>query len=250
MPNVNASTLRDEILTIATQFVAANAADADFTRRSAPTFTYFTTHPVAPLNRRRLDLMLQRMSAVDKPRILDLACGAGLITCAASRLGGRALGLDINPSEVELARKFAAFGKFDARFETIDLMSNPNWYDQVESALGGAPHFVVMAYALHHLPGVERFVAELSAKLPSGTVVLVNEENPLSPLFQLKHLVRGVLQRDTEVEWHRTRSGWAKLFRAERFKDVKPTRGADPLPVLPALIPGACWSLVFEFERE
>lgn len=250
MPNVNVSTLCDEVLTTATQFISANSSNAELSKRLEPTFNYFTTHPVAPLNRRRLELLLERMAAVEKPRILDLACGAGLITCAASRLGGSILGLDISPSEIELARKFAAFGKFDARFDVIDLMTHPKWYDQVESALGGAPHFVLMAYALHHLPGVERFVTELSAKLPSGTVVLVNEENPLSPLFRLKHLVRGVLQRDTEVEWHRTRGGWAKLFRAERFKDLKPTRGADPVPGLPKVAPGACWSLVFEFERE
>jgi hypothetical protein len=116
--------------------------------------------------------------------------------------------------------------------------------------LGGPPHFVVMAYALHHLPGVERFVAELSAKLPRGTVVLVNEENPYSPLFRLKHVVRRFLQGDTEEEWHRSRGGWAKLFTAAHFKDTAPTEGADPLPGLASVMPSACWSLVFEFERE
>ncbi len=254
MPTVNIPALTDEVLATARAFVTVNApengGDPELRRRLGPTFEYFTTHPVAPLNRRRLELLLERIHAVDSPRVLDLACGAGLITGAISRLGGKVLGLDISPSEIELARKFTAFGKYSAQFDTIDLMSDPNWYAQATAALGGAPHFVVMAYALHHLPGVERFVAELSAKLPPGTVVLVNEENPHSPLFRLKHLVRGFLQGDTEQEWHRTRGGWARLFRDAHFKDQARTRGVDPLPGLAALLPAACWSLVFEFERE
>ncbi len=251
---VNIPTLTDEVLTHARGFIQANAipgaSNSELRKRLGPTFEYFTSHPVAPLNRRRLELMLGRIARIGKPRVLDLACGGGLITSAISRLGGKTLGLDINPSEIELARKFAAFGKYDARFEAIDLLGNPQWYAEVEKILGGAPHFVVMAYALHHLPGVEQFVVELSAKLPPGAVVLVNEENPVSPVFRLKHVVRGFLQGDTEEEWHRTRGGWAKIFKQTRFKDTARTEGADLLPGLPKLWTGACWSLVFEFERE
>jgi SAM-dependent methyltransferase len=219
------------------------------------TFGYFTTHPVAPLNRRRLALILEELERIshrlERPlRVLDLACGAGLITCAIGSRGHRALGLDLDADEIRLARAFAQEEKQDAMFAQADLLGDPGWERMAEESLGGRPDAVTLAYALHHLPGVEKFVERLGAWLPAGAALLVNEENPLSPLFRLKHRVRGWIQKDTDVEWHRSFPDWSRLLEAHGFRVTASPVGADPLPALDRLWPEKCWSLVFLAQRE
>src|SRR4051794_17230286 len=63
----------------------------------ALTYGYFTRPPVARLNQRRLHAILEaagnRSADLKRPlRILDLACGGGLITCALATMGHRTLG--------------------------------------------------------------------------------------------------------------------------------------------------------------
>src|SRR4051812_19906455 len=94
------------------------------------TFGYFTHHPVAPLNRKRLRIMLEavenRSKQLGRPlRVLDLACGGGLITCAISSLGHTALGLDLSQDEIRLAQLFASEEKLPGKFQQADLLQDP-----------------------------------------------------------------------------------------------------------------------------
>lgn len=213
------------------------------------TFKYFTEHPVAPLNRERLAMLLENVEAhADRTgrrlRVLDLACGGGLITCAIAQLGHQSLGLDLSPKEVGWACRFAADAKFQGDFAVADLVEDPAWERSVEATLKGKPDIVVLAYALHHLPRVEEFVARLGRWLEPGACLVINEENPLSPMFQLKHAVRTRVQKDTDVEWHRTYREWKQMLDQRGFQTMKP-RGADVVPGLATIAPGVCWSLVF-----
>lgn len=213
------------------------------------TFCYFTSHPLARLNRRRLIALVQRTLEETRrlgrpPRVLDLACGGGLIAETIATTGATTLGLDLNAHEIELASAFASA----ATFETADLIEDSAWERRVEVVLGGPPDIVVLAYALHHLPRVEGFVARLGTWLPAGALVLVNEENPRSPLFRAKHLFRTWVKRNTETEWHRTYGGWARLLSEARF-EVEAPAGYDPIRVLGTLAPQRCWSLVFGARR-
>lgn len=228
--------------------------------QSAPevrrTFGYFTRHPVAPLNRQRLELLLDEINTErqiqggNQPlRILDLACGGGLITCALARQGNRTLGVDLDPAEIRMAQLFAGEERLDGVFMRADLIQEPDWESRVEQTLGGKPHAVTMAYALHHLPQVEEFTQRLGRWLPSGAALIVNEENPEAPLFRLKHRVRTVLQHDTETEWHRSFSGWKALLDAAGFEIARGPRGLDFIPALGRLAPLRCWSLVFAARK-
>lgn len=216
-----------------------------------PTYGYFTRHPVAPLNRKRLRMMLERLDryrdALKRPlRVLDLACGGGLITCAIAARGHRVLGLDLSVDEIRLARLFAQKESLNGMFLQTDLLQNPNWEKMVEETLGGPPDVITLAYALHHLPGVEGFVERVSKWLPNGAVLLINEENPESPVFRLKHRVRTWIQKDTETEWHRTFAGWKEILEARGFRVDAVPQGAD---LLPWIGPLKSWSLVFSAER-
>lgn len=233
----------------AAAFHAAHAVEPGV----SSTFGYFTHHPVAPLNRKRLILLLdtidRRSRELERPlRVLDLACGGGLIASAIASLGHRTLGLDLRDDEIALARQFAAEAQSSARFERADLLDDPAWEQRAEDALDGTPDAVVLAYALHHLLRVDEFVARLGAWLPPGASLVINEENPRSAIFRLKHRVRTWIQHDTDVEWHRTYDGWKQLLDAHGFSTASPA-GADLLPVLGDRWPAACWSLVFTARK-
>ena len=217
------------------------------------TYGYFTSHPVSPLNRKRLTLMLDAIDArartLGRPlRVLDLACGGGLIANTIATLGHTVLGLDLRDDEIGLARAFTADVGSSARFDTADLLDDPTWEARAEAALGGKPDMIVLAYALHHFPRVEEFVARTSRWVDAGTQLLVNEENPESGIFRLKHVVRTWLQNDTDVEWHRTYGAWKDLLEQNAFATSAP-KGADLLPLIAGIAPGGCWSLVFTGER-
>ncbi|MGZ3687890.1 MAG: class I SAM-dependent methyltransferase [Bdellovibrionota bacterium] len=221
--------------------------------KARQTFGYFTHHPVAKLNGVRLETLLARLEersrTLHRPlRVLDLACGGGLISCAISSLGHRVLGLDLDAQEIALARKYALEEKQNALFHPMDVIEDPKWEAFCEETLGGRPDVIVLAYALHHLPRVEEFLSRVSTWLPPESWLLVNEENPRSPLFRLKHRVRGLIQRDTEQENHRTFEGWKSLLEQRGFQVSDPV-GADPLPGLARVRPSLCWSLIFTARR-
>src|SRR4051794_32187650 len=58
-------------------------------------------------------------------RVLDVACGNGNATLAASRAGTRAVGVDYVPSLIESARDRAVTEGLDARFEVGDAEALP-----------------------------------------------------------------------------------------------------------------------------
>ncbi|MCM2279512.1 MAG: class I SAM-dependent methyltransferase [Oligoflexia bacterium] len=227
-------------------------------------FGYFSSHPVAPLNRKRLLAMLRALqdwrkrhpSQNGEPRplrVLDLACGGGIITCAIAALGLRTVGVDANPEELRMARLFAFEEALDGVFLEADLLEDQPgklpWEVAVERTLGGKPDAVVLAYALHHFSDPDKLLSRLSAWLEPGTLLLINEENPLSPLFRLKHRVRGVIQRDTAGEFHRSHAQWRALLESTGFVSVAPPAGLDFFPGLGRLRPESCWSLVFTAQR-
>ncbi len=246
---MNAKDSLQRSLAEARALVARHPGDVRVSR----TFSYFTRHPVAPLNQKRLKALLDRLACAHErlgrpPCVLDLACGGGLIANTLALVPCQILGLDLDPAEIALAREFAQNLRTDARFDTANLLDDPTWEKTAETALGGPPDFVVLAYALHHLPRVEEFVARLSRWLPPGTVLLINEENPKSPLFQLKHWARGWLQNDTDTEWHRNPSDWKELLSQHGFACSSRT-GHDLIPGLGRLVPTLSWSVLFEATR-
>jgi SAM-dependent methyltransferase len=54
--------------------------------------------------------------------LLDAGCGTGEHTILAARLGARALGIDVSPRAIEMARRKAADRGVDARFEVLDAL--------------------------------------------------------------------------------------------------------------------------------
>lgn len=215
------------------------------------TYGIFADHGVARLNRQRLGALLEELEEIQtrqgKLRVLDIACGGGMISVGAALLGCKVAGIELNPEDLALAGKWiemSGFPSLDLTLQRANVLEGTGWQGEVEKLLGGKPQVVILAYALHHLSPVEKFIQELSAWLPKGSVLLINEENSISPTFRLKHIVRTFLQRDTEDERHRSFMGWRRILTNFRF-GVSTPRGLDLFPLVPWMGSWACWSLVF-----
>lgn len=209
-------------------------------------YGYFTHHPLAPLNKKRLQLILESVATKGKEqrhplRILDLACGGGLITCAAAALGNRALGMDADPTEIHWAKLFVQQESLDGLFWQVDLLAHPDWENIAEETLGGKPELIILANALHQFQDAERFISRLASWLPSGTTLVINEENPQSPVFRFQHRLRS---KDAPTQWHRALAEWRSILEARGF-EVGPVQGADLVPGIERWKPDRAWSLVF-----
>lgn len=220
----------------------------------ASTYKYFLDHPVAPLNQKRLQLILDSIAILKKKSILDLACGGGLITSAIAGLGVNAIGLDIDEREIQTARQFASTISGNAKFESCDFINGDKGKELTEQLLQKKPDLVVLGYALHHFKNPELVLEKLSAWLEPGSVLLVNEENPCSPLFRLKHFIRGVIQKDTDIEFHRSFNEWVTLCARYGFELLplfgRQLRSADMFTFIARLTPSLSWSIVFALEKK
>lgn len=192
-------------------------------------FGYFTTHPFARLNQKRMRGILESIHALsERPtRILDLACGAGLLTHALADMGHRVVGIDQDARELHWAKLFGQEHRAAGQFLLGDATHLDQSFANIEDTLGGRPTIVLMAYSLHHLPEVEKSLDQLIPWLPPHADLLINEENPRSPLFRAKHWLRGKIQNDTQEEWHRSAAEWNQLFAARGCSTQGDPKGYD-----------------------
>jgi 2-polyprenyl-3-methyl-5-hydroxy-6-metoxy-1,4-benzoquinol methylase len=166
-------------------------------------------------------------------RLVDLASGAGVLTCAVSQLGHRALGIDADAESVHWAKLFAQEQKCDALFWRADLIQDPFWEQTVAETLGGRPDVILLTDALEFLPQSEFFLDRLSRWLEPGTRLIVSEPNP-----------RALLSRRTGKDYET----WRQLLEARGFVVDRPA-GIDRFRWLERLAPGRCSSLVFNARR-
>lgn len=125
--------------------------------------------------------------------VLDVGCGAGAIAIAAARRGARALGVDINPRAIELARWNARLNHCDAEFREGDLTA-PARGERFDLVLAQPP-FVMQPDAVPRVTYLHggrygdelamRLVTELPGVLKPGgaaTVLLDTAQRP-GPAF-------------------------------------------------------------------
>lgn len=249
---MNAQVATDTTLRSARAFYDRHSDDEAI----AATYGYFTHHPFARLNAKRLrliaDVVAHRSADLGRElRVLDLASGGGLITCALAAQGHKTVGLDLSDDEIRMARSFAREELLAGDFAQADLINDDHWEGISESLLGGPPDIVTLAYALHHLPPdrVENFVTRLSGWLEPGALAVVNEENSRSPAFRAKHWLRTRIQHDTATEWHRSPTAWRSIFASNQFTVDSELAAADMVPAIATIAPSLSWSVVFTAMR-
>lgn len=218
--------------------------------RLGASFGYFTNHPIAPLNRARTQEILEHIESLpgmfSRRRIVDFACGGGIISAVLEHAGNSVLGIDLDDQELKFARAFAQYTNTQGRF-LLGQTSNQDWEDVIGECFPQGVDIFLFGYALHHFEDVEQFVSRLGKFMEVGSYVVVNEENPNSPLFQLKNRVRTWIQNDTECEHQRPVAGWDALLEKNGFERVRYT-AVDFLPV--SLIgKSLAWSYIVTYKK-
>lgn len=118
--------------------------------------THLELGPAEEMNRQRADELLEKLGVMAPEKtLLDVGCGAGELVGAASDLGWSALGTDLAPPAVEIARKKKR------NCQVIDLFSN-----ELDGLRFGV---IVMSEFIEHVPQPSEFFRRARELLyPSG----------------------------------------------------------------------------------
>jgi SAM-dependent methyltransferase len=148
--------------------------------------------------------------------VIDVGCGSGWTTLFLAEAGFEALGYDLAPANVELARERAARWGSSARFEVADMDALP----------GGPPADAALIFdALHHTAGQQAALRGVYDRLKPGGWLLLGEPtwlHRLSPEARRVRHERGWLERGLTLR------GLRRDLRAVGFGDTRrffqPTR--------------------------
>ena len=140
-------------------------------------------------------------------RLVELGCGPGWMTRFAARHGVEAVGYDIAPEMIEIAREQAAAEGVDARFEVGDME---------ELDLAASFDAALLYDALHHTPRADLVFGAAHRALKPGGRLLLAEPN-------WKHRYEG---REASAEWGTTELGYSprrlkQLLRESGFGRVE-----------------------------
>jgi ubiquinone/menaquinone biosynthesis C-methylase UbiE len=134
-----------------------------FTRQATP---FSTANTITDAN--ALRLIIEAAKPEPHHKLLDVACGGGIVVCAFAPHVKHATGIDMTPAMLDRARQHAAdTGVANVNWDRGDVMSLPY--------ADGAFDIVVTRFSMHHFPdplGVLREMVRVCA--PGGRVVVVD----------------------------------------------------------------------------
>jgi ubiquinone/menaquinone biosynthesis C-methylase UbiE len=127
--------------------------------------------------------------------VLDVACGPGLVTAAAAGRGARAVGVDLSPKMIDLARRLHS----SLTFEIADVVKLP--FPE------GSFDAVVCNFGLGHFPRPDEAIAECVRVLkPGGRIALAwwdnLERQRLQAVFREAIIAVGALPDATIPQGH------------------------------------------------
>lgn len=115
-------------------------------------------------------------------RVLDVACGTGVVAVTAARRGAQVTGLDLTPALLERARENGATAAVDITWQEGDVEALP---------FPDASFDVVCSFkVLAHVPEIRAAVAEAARVAVPGGVLLLEFYNPRSLRYLAKRLTR------------------------------------------------------------
>ena len=134
-----------------------------FTRQATP----FST--AAPINNERaLQMILDAARPRPDDRVLDVACGGGLVVCAFAPHVQNATGIDVTPAMLDQARQLAAAKR----------LTNVDWRRGDVNSLPFADHsftIVVTRFSVHHFPNPIAVLREMvRVCAPEGRILVVD----------------------------------------------------------------------------
>ena len=132
--------------------------------------------------RREKELKLLGVSQTQNQLILDAGCGVGTYGLVLARKGNKVIGLDISTDLVKVAKYWADEEELNCLPLVGDIDGLPFKSESFDICFGG--------FILHHLPIMERAVAELYRVLKTGGIIVLIEPNGSNPLTKLGCAIR------------------------------------------------------------
>jgi 2-polyprenyl-6-hydroxyphenyl methylase/3-demethylubiquinone-9 3-methyltransferase len=149
-----------------------------------------TLHEINPL---RLQYIADR-TALRDARVLDVGCGAGLLSEALAGAGARVTGIDLADASLNVARAHAAEGGLSIDYRNVAV-------EQVAADETSAYDLVLCLEVLEHVPDPAAIVAACArAACPGGRVVFSTiNRNPKSFAFAIlgAEYLLGLIPRGT-----------------------------------------------------
>lgn len=146
-----------------------------------------------------LGLLFEAADLFPAAEVLDFGCGTGWLTMALGQIGCRAVGVDLSPKAIELARRLAAEGRPGRRgaaeFASYDgrrLPFEDGRFDRI-----------VCFDAFHHVKDQQATLAEFARVLRPGGRVAFVEPGPhhsTTPQSQAEMLHHRVIENDVVME--------------------------------------------------
>lgn len=163
-----------------------------------------TLHVINPL---RTAFIMEKLTSIPAPKILDVGCGGGILSEALSKAGAQVTGLDLSELSIEVARRHAeAHGlQIDYRYESVQ---------EVASQQAGMYDAVVCMEMLEHVPEPAKVVEACAKALKPGGHAFFSTINrtPKAFLFAIiggEYILR-LLPRGTHT--------YSKLIRPSELK--------------------------------
>jgi SAM-dependent methyltransferase len=175
-------------------------------------------------------LMLQRLGIPRDGRVIDVGCGSGWTTLFLGEAGYDALGYDLVPANVEVARERAARWGSAARFEVGDMEALPP---------GEPAHAALLYDALHHSARQAAALGSVASRIGAGGWLLLGEPtwlHRLSPRARAARRHLGWLERGPTLR------GLRRDLRAAGFVEVR--RFFQPTRPYEGRVRGFAWQLV------
>jgi SAM-dependent methyltransferase len=128
----------------------------------------------APIHRDGMDLMLDMSGVTAADRVLDVACGPGLVACAFAARAKHVTGIDLTPTMIDEARRLQqSRGLENVAWQVGSAMPLP-FADETFS-------LVLTRYTFHHFEQPERALDEMFRVCRRGGRVLVSDLSIPSP---------------------------------------------------------------------
>src|ERR1700683_3060256 len=140
-----------------------------------------------------IEHMIGVVELPEEASIIDVGCGSGGASLFMAEAGGRVLGYDLVPANIELARRRAAMWHSRARFKVADMEDLPAG-DPADAAL--------LFDSLHHSSRQRAALISLAGRLKPGGCLLLGEASWLhrhSRDARHVHKERGWLERGLDL---------------------------------------------------
>ncbi len=202
---------------------------SQFTKQSI-SFTQLSQHS----NQYGLNLMIKLSQPTNTDRVLDVACGSGIISCEFAKIVSHVTGIDLTPAMIDQAKLLQQEKKLNnITWKIGDVIKLPFENDVFS--------LVVTRYSLHHMIEPQKVLAEMKRVCKPGGRVLVIDVTPENDkvveynnveklrdpshvkaltISELENLMKMVNLSDLKFEYHNLEMDLDKLLQSS-FPDTE-----------------------------